>query len=384
MAVISRTLILASILPMFAICTTTKALFNEDEEDHSFDDNPSIKTGDKFCARDAVCTQLSHCTLFQELMEQSCLASEKLGTLTCGYQGSEVMVCCPRGGLQSPFNTQHDEPPSGAAETDLTDKRQACGQPLFNQKKGSSGGLGSHPWVVRVGYINKKTGQMTYPCCGSIISERTILTAAHCALATASNYQLASVRVGEYDGKGDPDCTTTFCAHPVQDIAISHVVEHPGFERKTFKHDVALLILKKAISFSVAALPICLLENPNIPLVGRRAALVGWGKTPGQEVTPSREQRLELPILPLEQCTKVYSRVIPITKNQMCAGGEPGKDACSGFGGAPLILLDHYTKSTYYQVGIASFGTDKCGTAGIPSVYSNVRQYTEWIRNNKV
>ncbi|KAJ9580472.1 hypothetical protein L9F63_024345 [Diploptera punctata] len=112
--------------------------------------------------------------------------------------------------------------------------------------------------------------------------------------------------------------------------------------------------------------------------------LVGWGKFPGQEVTPSREQLLELPIVPLEKCTKVYSRVIPVTQNQMCVGGEEGRDACSGFGGAPLILLDHYTKSRYYQVGIASFGSDKCGTAGVPSVYSSVHRYAEWIHNNMV
>jgi hypothetical protein len=37
------------------------------------------------------------------------------------------------------------------------------------------------------------------------------------------------------------------------------------------------------ISLTVAALPICLLENSNVPLVGRRASLVGWGKTAGQE-----------------------------------------------------------------------------------------------------
>lgn len=60
----------------------------------------------------------------------------------------------------------------------------------------------------------------------------------------------ASVRVGEYDGKGDPDCTKTFCAHPVQDIAVSHVIVHPGFERKIFKHDVALLVLKIPMNFS--------------------------------------------------------------------------------------------------------------------------------------
>lgn len=67
-------------------------------------------------------------------------------------------------------------------------------------------------------------------------------------------------------------------------------------------------------------------------------------------VLPSREQLLELPIVPLDQCTKVYGQVASVTQNQICVGGEAGKDACSGFGGAPLILLDHYTRSRYYQV----------------------------------
>ncbi|XP_021919279.1 melanization protease 1-like isoform X3 [Zootermopsis nevadensis] len=304
-----------------------------------------------------------------------------LGALTCGYRGNEVLVCCPQGSSNNPFTYHHISSQASSS----SQKKIACGQPLFNNiKQGGNGGLGSHPWVARVGYINAKTGRMTYPCCGSIISDRTVLTAAHCALAKADNYQLASVRVGEYEGKGDPDCTKSFCAHPVQDIAVSHVIVHPGFERKIFKHDVALLILNIPMNFSVAALPICLLENSNVPLVGRRASLVGWGKTPGQTATPSREQLLELPIVPLDQCNKIYSQVIPVTQNQMCVGGEARKDACSGFGGAPLILLDHYSRSRYYQVGIASFGSNKCGTQGVPSVYSSVHRYAEWIRNNMV
>lgn len=54
--------------------------------------------------------------------------------------------------------------------------------------------------------------------------------------------------------------------------------------------------------------------------------------------------------MPLDLCSKVYGGVAPVTQNQICVGGEAGKDACSGFGGAPLILLDHYTRRRYYQV----------------------------------
>lgn len=68
------------------------------------------------------------------------------------------------------------------------------------------------------------------------------------------------------------------------------------------------------------------------------------------QVVPSRQQQLELPIVALETCSKIYGRVIPITTNQLCVGGEAKKDACSGFGGAPLVLLDHVLKDRYYQV----------------------------------
>ena len=40
--------------------------------------------------------------------------------------------------------------------------------------------------------------------------------------------------------------------------------------------------------------------------------------------------------------------------------------------------------SVFLQVGIVSFGSDKCGTAGVPSVYSSVHRYAEWIRKNTV
>lgn len=39
-----------------------------------------------------------------------------------------------------------------------------------------------------------------------------------------------------------------------------------------------------------------------------------------------------------QQCVAVYGRSIPITDDHLCAGGEYGKDACEGFGGAPLIV----------------------------------------------
>ncbi|XP_068085721.1 CLIP domain-containing serine protease B4 [Anabrus simplex] len=330
------------------------------------------------CSSGSQCTLLANCRLLKDLMDQTCLAPDKLRTLTCGYYGTEPLVCCPNGAANTPLTpTTVPSPPSAQTGTGFNGQ---CGQPLVS----GTSGLGSQPWTARIGFTNVRTGKMTYPCCGSIISSRTILTAGHCALAKSDGYKLSSVKVGEYDSRGDPDCTRTYCAHPAQSVAVSHVIVHPGYESKIFKHDVALLVLKTSLNFSLAAQPVCILQNGNVPLVGRRGKLVGWGKLPGQETTPSREQQLELPIIALEKCSAVYGSIIPVNTNQMCVGGEEGKDACSGFGGAPLVLLDHVTRTKYYQVGMASFGSDKCGMAGIPSVYTNIQKYSEWIKNNMV
>lgn len=62
----------------------------------------------------------------------------------------------------------------------------------------------------------------------------------------------------------------------------------------------------------------------------------------------------------------------------MCAGGE-GRDACQGFGGAPLILKEN---NIYSQIGIMSFGSDNCGGIRIPSVYTSISHFHQWIIEN--
>lgn len=60
-----------------------------------------------------------------------------------------------------------------------------------------------------------------------------------------------------------------------------------------------------------------------------------------------RQQQLRVPLVPLETCERIFGESVPINESQLCAGGEEGKDACSGFGGAPLIMSKD---GQYYQV----------------------------------
>lgn len=79
----------------------------------------------------------------------------------------------------------------------------------------------------------------------------------------------------------------------------------------------------------------------------------------------------------------------------MCAGGE-GRDVCQvssalilvafnlnkwfqGFGGAPLLTNENGITN---QIGIMSFGSENCGGLRIPSVYTSIAHFYNWIQEN--
>ncbi|XP_060517431.1 CLIP domain-containing serine protease B4-like isoform X2 [Cylas formicarius] len=315
------------------------------------------------CPPNSQCIPLSACPILTTVLSNECVLTNRIGELGCGYQGSGL-VCCP----------QADGSSKVSSPGKFVDG-QRCGQ---SQVEGDGyDGIGAYPWVARIGFRNVLTGEVKFPCTGSIINNKVVLTAAHCALAKADNYKLYIVRVGEWMANSDIDCGDEFCGLPVQDIAISHVVVHPGYEKQTYKHNIALLVLRNKLNYTVTAQPICLPESWSV--TNNNGILVGWGKTAGQRETPFRQQTLFLPIISLRECERVYGKTLPVSEDQVCAGGEPGQDACSGFGGAPLLVKHG---DTYYQVGILSFGSDQCGAAGVPSVYTNIKKYISWIREN--
>lgn len=122
-----------------------------------------------------------------------------------------------------------------------------------------------------------------------------ILTAAHCALAKADGHRLSSVRIGEFDYSKDPDCAESgFCAPSAINHAVSHVVVHPDYVKELknlsfifilfslhfqvngqYHHDIALLILRTPINYTISAQPICLQRDRQGLIVGKRTTVIG-------------------------------------------------------------------------------------------------------------
>ncbi|XP_053692139.1 venom protease [Sabethes cyaneus] len=317
------------------------------------------------CPGGSECVALAECP--QLLLETARQCYRGDFSLSCGVNELEPYVCCPK-----LVHNKYDDRADGG-----------CGKSIVQGD--FYHGLGAFPFVARIGFKNTKTGTFIYPCSGSIIARQIVLTSAHCALAKADSHRLSSVRIGDYDTRTDPDCGNTgFCAPAAINHAVSQIIVHPDYVDGQYHHDIALLVLRTAINYTVAAQPICLHRRRQDLTVGRRVQIIGWGKLSTSGTKSPELQSLEVPLTSWDQCVRAYTTTGALQSSKsidgewMCAGGE-GRDACLGFGGAPLIIRE---RSRYAQIGIMSFGAETCGAPNMPSVYTSIAHYAHWIEAN--
>ena len=95
-------------------------------------------------------------------------------------------------------------------------------------------------------------------------------------------------------------------------------------------------------------------------------------------------KEVDVPMVPHSACQTMLTntprlpRQFKLDKSFVCAGGEAGKDACSGDGGGPLVCPSPDT-GHMQLAGLVSWGVG-CGKAGVPGVYTNIATYSHWIR----
>lgn len=88
--------------------------------------------------------------------------------------------------------------------------------------------------------------------------------------------------------------------------------------------------------------------------------------------------------MPLEECAKILKGRGEISLNQICAGGEAGRDSCQGDSGGPLMGRHEYENTPikqWYQEGVIAWGVG-CAKANVPAAYTRVTRYLNWIFEN--
>jgi len=108
---------------------------------------------------------------------------------------------------------------------------------------------------------------------------------------------------------------------------------------------------------------------------GDRAMTMGWGATdPDGFEYPDKMREVEVGVIENALCEDLYEDVYyedVIFETDVCAR-EQGKDSCYGDSGGPLVVGDT-------QIGIVSWGGERCATFDEPGIYARVSEIRDWI-----
>ncbi|XP_063898952.1 CLIP domain-containing serine protease C9 isoform X1 [Helicoverpa armigera] len=212
-------------------------------------------------------------------------------------------------------------------------------------------------------------------CGGSVISERYILTAAHC-MSQPSVGPVKYIALGILR-RSDP-------LDMWQRYNVRRVVPHPEYQSPSKYHDIALLETDTEISFNNAVHPACLHTKGEADEV---LTFTGWGALGHRQPLADTLQTLNISRFSEEECKQHYPPHRHLLQGynhttQMCYGDRVTvADSCEGDSGGPLqskTLDEHHCVTTV--VGVTSAGK-QCGITAGSGLYTRVIHYVPWIES---
>ncbi|XP_059271976.1 serine protease 27 isoform X1 [Mustela nigripes] len=249
-----------------------------------------------------------------------------------------------------------------------------CGlRRMLNRMVGGQDALeGEWPWQVSI----QRNG--SHFCGGSLITERWVLTAAHCFSNTSQTFLYQVLLGARQLVRPGP--------HAVY-ARVKRVESNPLYQGMASSADVALVELDTPVTFTNYILPVCVPDPSVVFETGLNCWVTGWGSPSEEDRLPNPRvlQKLAVPIIDTPRCNLLYSKDAEsgfqpkaIKDDMLCAGFAEGKkDACKGDSGGPLVCL---VGRSWLQAGVISWG-EGCARRNRPGVYIRVTSHHAWIHH---
>ena len=128
------------------------------------------------------------------------------------------------------------------------------------------------------------------------------------------------------------------------------MLRHPAYNHYSLVNDIALFRLEEPVNTQIYN-PVCLPPRSQ-DYTGKTGWVLGWGRTSESGEQATVLQELELQVVDDGTC---YDKMKGQTyaEEQLCAGGEEGKDGCQGDSGGPFV---HETDGQFELAGLTSWG----------------------------
>ncbi|XP_050433648.1 venom protease-like isoform X2 [Adelges cooleyi] len=299
----------------------------------------------------------------------------------CRFLRRTPIVCCPISDGRPPNGSVADQmckeyfskTVEGGGEIHVEHCQAKSADNGLTIVGGTAAKAAEFPHMVLLGF-GEQFSSVEWSCGGSLISDRYVLSAAHCSKRGAIDpvkwALMGDHELGTSNGDGDPQ---------IREFIMR--IEHPDYKPSSLYNDIGLYLLNASVNFNTYILPACL--NTRMDVTANQVTAIGWGRTDSAP-TSSMLMKVSMPLVDQQECNQSYADssgkkldfgISP--ESQICAG-EDGKDTCQGDSGGPLQIVDPKYKCMYSLIGVTSFGK-LCGESNAPGVYTRVSHYVSWI-----
>ena len=249
---------------------------------------------------------------------------------------------------------------------------------------GDTAADGKYPWMVALLETSVKDSTEAQFCGGTLISDRFVLTAAHCV------YDGNDFQSGKPVGV-NPELVKVFHSNQFLPFApglradVLGIVVHPDYNSVTIENDFALIKLKNPLPgpYARTITP----ADEALLNASPMATVIGWGLTSDiASVLPQALQEATIPLKDDASCLNNIGRWYK-PSTMLCAGklastvtADDGVSSCFGDSGGPLLIDDN--NGGFIQAGVVSWGlTSKCAGPFF-GVYSELLAAQTFINSN--
>ncbi|GBP10783.1 Chymotrypsin-2 [Eumeta japonica] len=214
----------------------------------------------------------------------------------------------------------------------------------------------------------------SFLCGGSLVSQRAVLTAAHCVEAVFSWGSLSSSLRGTVGTNRWNSGGTSF--------SFARNITHPNYVRATIKNDISLLVTSSNVNLGGNVALVRL--NFNHVGAGVQSLAAGWGRLQAGGSIPAQLQWIVLSTIDGNRCvndvraasSSLNMAAPPVEPHiELCTFHSRGHGTCQGDSGSALVRVD-----SNQQIGIVSWGFP-CAL-GAPDMFVRVSAFQTWLNQN--